>query len=537
MTVQLDCTKANLTAPSVVDAAPSEPMIFRPFDPETHGEEFGQILNLYWLEVARDRVELEIPRRKRTRLPRSEWGRLVDFEYITLGKPSFSDMIILDVDDKKPDAAGALNHGTRRERERQLIEKALAMPVPPNLIGYNGARGRRSFQMIWYLDRPAYSKGWERDAHKAVSTGVRKFAGGDGNFTHGMSRNPMSLVDLEDGYFWSFSDWRPRSWHEMTYHYAADTFARFETVHQDIIEQSVRIDLAGATGQTLFSASRDGRKTEKPVMAFDSAGVQRKDYIFRYTAWRARSLMYTGQPVTVEVVSSFVLEAVRELSLIDKRPPLSERRLQRYAREVATWVNEKMRPGDGRHLHYGQNSKYTREQSRLGGQITAQQNVDSGRWQDEIAPKGPRARSNKSAERYAERYAALCDAFRAGNTNVTHLAAEFELSRPTVNKVLKNAGLKPESTAAATSRPKTRQVNEQREDSVEGHAQRPSRSRRNAIDPNDTPVPLSRDVEEKTEDATPPVPSSRRRRRLHEQEEEGGRPVSLVEWERHMLAS
>lgn len=439
--------QAALSLPS--QAVESEGDAFTVFDAKLHGARFAEQIGAYWCEVAIDREDVEYPKYSKRRKinVREEWERLHEYEYIRFNTPNFADMIVLDVDDKD---SGALAKGTVKNRMRQLKDIANAMPVKPMMIGMNPAPGKRSFQMIWRLERPAYRSGPERHLYNLLQSAITRLFGGDPNFNGSLSRNPLSLTDQNDGYFWWFSSWEPSTWYEMNLHYAREAFEDFEQFHEDILEQEVRI----ATAEKLFEPDRDGRKAKKKEvkLTFDVDGnVNRRSYVFRKSAADAGSLMFTGQLVTPETVYPLVVAASEDAYAVDPRlERLDDRFLRRTAKYVAEWVNDKMIPGGGRELRYPSNSKYTRSQASMGGQVTSAKHMSSGHWANRVRPEGPKARSVKSAERYAEKYEQLRQAAATveGKINVSQLAADFSLTRPTVYKVLREAGIIEPSTTS-----------------------------------------------------------------------------------------
>lgn len=436
-TQQYDLTDSDSRATN------SEGDTFTIFDAKIHGARFAELIGAYWCEVAVDFDDVENPKYKRRRKisPRQEWERLHEYEYIRFNTPMFADMIVLDVDAKD---SGALARGSVKDRMRQVMEIANAMPVKPMMVGLNPAPGKRSFQMIWHMEKPAWKSGPERHLFDLLQDAITRRFGGDPNFNGSLSRNPLSLTDQSDGYIWWFSDWEPSTWYEMNLHYAPKAFENFEQFHEDILEQEVRI----ATAEELFEPDRDGRKAKKKEVAltFDSDGkVNRRNYVFRKSAADASSLMFTGQPVTPETVYPLVFAASEDAYAVDPRlERLDERYLRRTAKYVAEWVNEKMIPGGGRELRYQSNSKYTRSQASWGGQRAAVTNMASGQFLGETAPKGRAKISSNKAERYAaiqHAYLALPPEARAVNA-IALLVDQFEVSRATVRNALDEAGLR-----------------------------------------------------------------------------------------------
>ncbi|MDQ4214045.1 replication initiation protein [Microbacterium sp. ASV81] len=416
---------------------------FTIFDAKIHGARFAELIGAYWCEVAVDLDDVENPKypNRRKINPRQEWKRLHEYEYIRFNTPKFADMIVLDVDAKD---SGALAPGSIKARMKQVLEIANAMPVKPMMVGLNPAPGKRSFQMIWHMDKPAYESGWERDLFNVLQDAITRLFGGDPNFNGSLSRNPLSLTNQSDGYIWWYSDWEPRTWYEMNLHYALEAFDDFEQVHEDILEQEVRI----ATAEKLFEPDRDGRKAKKRavVLTFDADGkVNRRTYIFKKSAADAGSLMFTGQPVTAETVYPLVVAASEDAYAVDPRIDRpDERYLRRTAKYVAEWVNDKMIPGGGRELRYRSNSKYTRSQASLGGQRVAVTNMASGRFLEETAPKGRAKISSNKAERYIaiqQAYLGLSPEIRAANA-IALLVDQFEVSPATIRNALDDAGLR-----------------------------------------------------------------------------------------------
>jgi hypothetical protein len=338
-------------------------------------------VSAYSLRVARDRSHFS---RRPVYLDAGRFDELPGYRYWAPSWAKWAPVITVDSDN---------------EYDHDLVNN---LPVTPNWIGINSSSGHS--QYVFYLDDPVYGQGLTRSYYNHVAKRLTRSLNGDPHFSRGLARNPLD----ESGEY---------EWHAQH----RDGFTLYEI---DGVIEVLEEDFA----DTGAGAPRSGR-IDLAYQLDEHGPIHRKLHLFDVARSHGYSARGRGEFVQVLDIVSLLRSESEALSSVDPRLANPDAVILSIARSVARFCNTRMAAGvRGR----GGSPLYTREQQVAGGRTQGRRNVESGHM-GQVKAIGDLARSLNATEGYE----AIRQAYIDGQRNISQLAREFGVSRPTIYKALR----------------------------------------------------------------------------------------------------
>ena len=395
-------------------------------------------------------------------------------QYVVLAHKQRSSVVVIDIDHRGTPGGQVTDiHPVVHEK----LSVMAAGNIGPSWIGVNPTNGK--CQLIWLID-PVYADSRADSANirlmKVVTTMLGDHLGGDAAFAHRLSRSPFYGGDDPTAYRWHVQHHRvDRLSHlrddlrTMTSQPAPQTTPAAQNFSsgRELIDavvarreqaQQARKLLASLEGDLPSAEALDGDRIDGvKVLWITPTRAARDETAFRHALATAYKLRETGQKMTdAAIIDAYeraynVAQAVGADHREPELPPMRDRLTM--ARRVRGYVlGNKRRTGTGTPLG-GAGSATARERKALatmgrrGGQKAAQ------RWKDRNSEYA-KAETEKLAKANLQRATGgRVTARRIANyfddtmlqtgsyPSISDAMKEFGVSRPTVNRALKKAGI------------------------------------------------------------------------------------------------
>ena len=394
--------------------------------------------------------------------------------YVVLAHKQRSSVVVIDIDHRGTPGGQVTDiHPVVHEK----LSVMAAGNIGPSWIGVNPTNGK--CQLIWLID-PVYADSRADSANirlmKVVTTMLGEQLGGDAAFAHRLSRSPFHGGDDPTAYRWHVQHHRVDRLSHLRDDFrtmtgqpapqitpAAQNFSSGRELIDAVVArreqaQQARKLLASLEGDLPSAEALDGDRIDGvKVLWITPTRAARDETAFRHALATAYKLRETGQKMTdAAIIDAYeraynVAQAVGADHREPELPPMRDRLTM--ARRVRGYVlGNKRRTGTGTPLG-GAGSATARERKALatmgrrGGQKAAQ------RWKDRNSEYA-KAETEKLAKANLQRATGgRVTARRIANyfddtmlqtgsyPSISDAMKEFGVSRPTVNRALKKAGI------------------------------------------------------------------------------------------------
>ena len=395
-------------------------------------------------------------------------------QYVVLAHKQRSSVVVIDIDHRGTPGGQVTDiHPVVHEK----LSVMAAGNIGPSWIGVNPTNGK--CQLIWLID-PVYADSRADSANirlmKVVTTMLGDNLGGDAAFAHRLSRSPFYGGDDPTAYRWHVQHHRVDRLSHLRDDFrtmtgqpapqttpAAQNFSSGRELIDAVVArreqaQQARKLLASLEGDLPSAEALDGDRIDGvKVLWITPTRAARDETAFRHALATAYKLRETGQKMTdAAIIDAYeraynVAQAVGADHREPELPPMRDRLTM--ARRVRGYVlGNKRRTGTGTPLG-GAGSATARERKALatmgrrGGQKAAQ------RWKDRNSEYA-KAETEKLAKANLQRATGgRVTARRIANyfddtmlqtgsyPSISDAMKEFGVSRPTVNRALKKAGI------------------------------------------------------------------------------------------------
>ena len=395
-------------------------------------------------------------------------------QYVVLAHKQRSSVVVIDIDHRGTPGGQVTDiHPVVHEK----LSVMAAGNIGPSWIGVNPTNGK--CQLIWLID-PVYADSRADSANirlmKVVTTMLGDHLGGDAAFAHRLSRSPFYGGDDPTAYRWHVQHHRVDRLSHLRDDFrtmtgqpapqttpAAQNFSSGRELIDAVVArreqaQQARKLLASLEGDLPSAEALDGDRIDGvKVLWITPTRAARDETAFRHALATAYKLRETGQKMTdAAIIDAYeraynVAQAVGADHREPELPPMRDRLTM--ARRVRGYVlGNKRRTGTGTPLG-GAGSATARERKALatmgrrGGQKAAQ------RWKDRNSEYA-KAETEKLAKANLQRATGgRVTARRIANyfddtmlqtgsyPSISDAMKEFGVSRPTVNRALKKAGI------------------------------------------------------------------------------------------------
>ncbi|MCT1453459.1 replication initiation protein [Corynebacterium sp. p3-SID1145] len=414
-------------------------------------------------------------RRERT-VPMSKLG---DYEYIKLTHPHYCAILAVDID-IPGEPGGRLEVLSGKNQGLFSISLFADMNAEPNWVGINPVSGKA--QAIWLID-PVYTDGApgrpDRPMRllKRIQTGFNEFLGGDKAFSHGFMRNPFYSGPNPNAYHWHAISNRIHKLKDLEHMLQvwdvldadpATAPARKKTGTELILQ--AKANRERAQQMRALSNELDGLSIEELEqidpsyiegvrVLYDATGTpQRDETAFRHALKTAHRLHKRGQRLKDNLIIDAYEHAYRIAHAQDttgrpnELPPMRDRLTM--ARRVRAYVTtNKTGKTAGTGLSSTQRvtpveRKVLRTFGARGGKKAAQRWNDPTQTEYQTNARKPLEVANKrrklgaSSIRLEIAAAVQKHEFELGTPpTMAEIAEEFGVSRETVKRALKQAGI------------------------------------------------------------------------------------------------
>ena len=237
----------------------------------------------------------------------------------------------------------------------------------PNWIGVNTVSGH--YQLIFYLDKPVFGRGEERQHYNAIQRGINRALDGDNHFARNLARSPFS----ESGqYEWSIV-------HHLTHTLAelhdAGIHGGVLNAEQVIEKSSRKIDRGANTFPEIRKRALILSLATLAEPTYDAEGLQRDTFLFR--AGQLEAIRF-GSTVDQSHMFTFLSAVNEQIGRVDPRGSKPDSLVIAKARSITDWANHRMvvgARGKGSGL-----SRWSAEQRVKGGEVQGRLNVLNGHW-------------------------------------------------------------------------------------------------------------------------------------------------------------